>query len=334
MEKESSPSRRALACLWLVLVGGCDPYFLLADPSPDAAGSADVRSDRFPPDAPDATLPEDRPAPDDVSDVQQDAVPPTEVDPGADVPGDPATDEAGPVDREDVPPDGSPEASLSDGALDGDAALDAAPDAFAEPDGAPDDADAASEDATDADHAEPADAAIDGADAHADLADGDAGDAGDEADADAAPVPDAGDAGPEGGISITYRARNGSVVIPSGPVTRILVSFGMRLNVSCMPTAETGGIYRCTIPESSFPSGAETATGLWLAIANACGIDTGLSCTGWDEMWTVTWRGSTYDASSRRLVDGGSEPVFGLQTDRDVCFAQMGYYNHCVRLRP
>ncbi len=329
----------ALACSGSAALAGCDLFYDFADPSVAAADrpadQADAVPDQSPTDGSDVAPPDDRADAPDAPDAF-DGSPPLDARPD-----DVASDDGVLVDQDDASadltdesdaaiPDVLPDAAEAGDALSMEVAVDVPPDRF-------DDAFADHTDVADADA--PADEVLDVPDALADVpadaSDGDVGSA-DTADtsSDASDAADVPDAAPVPGLVVTYRSTNGPYTIPSGGrVGQVLISFGARRNVTCTPVAEPDSVYRCVIPAASLPAGVTDATGLYLAIPNACGIDIGTTCEGWNDMWAVNWQGIAYDASSRRTVDGGTEPAFGLLSDRETCFAQMGYYNYCVRLR-
>lgn len=313
------------------VIPGCsdiDIYYRGADPSPAVTADhptdrADAVSDRLVMDAPDVPVADDgQPLLDATPDVFPD-VPPDQA-MAEDLPDGTPPDEGPSTDL----PDGSDRPGMPDATT-----PDATPDASDAPDATvPDDVPDAPPDHPAEDHADalsegipPLDVLDDVPDATSDVpADADA------APADAPDVSDAPDAAPPPQLVITYATMRGPTLIPADQdASRIDYSFGDGARRTCTATRLTAPLWRCTVP--AVPPAALSASALYFAIPGACGIDTGSSCDGWPTLWTVTWRGRTYDADTVITTGTGREPAFSL-VGRSECNGSLGYNNFCVRM--
>ncbi len=325
---------RAPAALALVaafrIISGCndiDVYYQRAEPSPAVsadrpADRVDAVPDQLVVDAPDAPAPDDGQPPDATPDVFPD-VPPDQA-MVEDLP-DGAPPDEGP--STDLPDDsdrpGMPDATVPDDVPD------ATPDASDAPDATVSDA---SPDHPAEDHADASSEDIPSPDGPDDVPDatGDVPADADAAPADATDVSDAPDAAPPPQLVITYATMRGPTLIPADQdASRIDYSFGDGFRRTCTATRLTAPLWRCTV--STVPPAALSALVLYFAIPGACGIDTGSSCDGWPTLWTVTWRGRTYDADTVITTGAGREPAFSL-VGRSECNGGLGYNNFCVRM--
>lgn len=131
-------------------------------------------------------------------------------------------------------------------------------------------------------------------------------------------------------LIITYATTRGPTVIPADQdASRIDYSFGDGVSIACTTSRLVAPLWRCTVP--TVPPVALLTSALYFAVPGACGIGTGRSCDGWPTLWSVTWRGRSYDADTIVTTDAGREPALRL-ADRTECTARMGYNNICVRL--
>lgn len=322
----------ASLALWMLSapLSGCDLYYGLADPSVDASvadrpiDQADAVPDQLIADGSDVSAIDGQPFP---PDALPDVVP--DLFPMEDRFLDASPDEASTVDL----PDGSDRADASDAddvpselvdLMDGDAqedVSDAPPDRFDEdfadvpadsipsPDAPADTADAFGDASVDAEPIDGSDADVGSDDAVSDVM------------SDPPAPPD---------LVITYATTRGPTVIPADQdASRIDYSFGDGTSIACVTTRLASPLWRCTVP--TVPPAARLVSALYFTIPGACGIGTGRSCDGWPTLWSVTWRGRTYNSETVVTTDAGSESAFRI-AERTECSAQMGYNNTCVRL--
>lgn len=122
----------------------------------------------------------------------------------------------------------------------------------------------------------------------------------------------------------------GDIVPHSGMISQIRYSFGDRMSAFCPAVRLAGATYRCVaVPMLS--AAQRTASRLYFVVPDACGSNTDQpTCPStWVRMWSVEWLGRRYTSDDMIMTDAGSVPAITM-LNRDVCDAQMGYYNPCL----
>lgn len=122
----------------------------------------------------------------------------------------------------------------------------------------------------------------------------------------------------------------GDIVPHSGVISQIRYSFGDRVSAFCSAVRLAGANYRCVaVPTLSVAQ--RTASRLYFVVPDACGSNTDqpICPSTWVRMWSVEWLGRRYTSDDMIMTDAGSVPAITM-LNRDVCDAQMGYYNPCL----
>jgi hypothetical protein len=145
-------------------------------------------------------------------------------------------------------------------------------------------------------------------------------------------TPDVPDVPPPPDMTISYVSSDGPFIIPSsGGVAPIRYSFGVgESRIDCVVERVSSNQSRCSVPVVTPMQRARSF--LYMVVPFACGNNTDIPMcpTEWPQMWTITYLGRTYRSSDMVMTSSGLVPAIALQP-REVCDAEMGYYNTCVR---